>query len=49
MNKIVFVEWDIDDQLLNFEISKLELNNFYRDRTSRCILNNPRFLLFDFY
>ena len=28
---------------------KLELNNFYKDRISYCILNNPHFLLFDFY
>ena len=31
MNKKVFVEWSNDDQQLNFEISKLELNNFYKN------------------
>ena len=49
MNKKVFVEWNNDDQQLNFEMLKLELNDFYRDRISYCILNNPHFLLFDFY
>ena len=36
MSKIVSVKSDIDDQLPNFEISKLELNNFYRDPISCC-------------
>ena len=39
-NKTVLVEWDIDDRLPNFKISKLELNSFCIDRTSCHILNN---------
>ena len=49
MNKIVSAELDTNAQWLNFEISKLELIFFGKDRTSCCILNSPRFLCFDFF